>query len=931
MSPTLAVIFWGLLLSLAPVAFAQTIWTAQSGDWFQPASWSNGIPNLSSVAEINDGGAPQIDAGAAATKNLFLGFNAPDSGELLISGSGNLQNGNLLAVGYAGRGTMTASSGGAISDVFGHAGYLAGSCGVVTVDGAGTSWKTELYLYIGFSGTGGLTIRNGAAVSQRLAFVGNNAGSSGTVVVDGVGSTWTGIGQIQIGSDGSGELTIRNRGAVADLVGYVGCSGTGTVLVDGQGSKWSNGDRLMVGDGGRGVLTIQNGAIVSNTEGFIGRLAGGEGEVIVDGAGSTWTNSVSLEIGESGTGTLMIVNGGAVASGDGLIAAGPRSRGNVTVDGHGSIWTSTLGINVYDTLTIQNRGTVVSDIAFVDGTAVLDGAGSTWTTGKVSVATSSSGSLTIRNGAVLSSADLAYIGSTGASTGTVVVDGTGSKWDNDFEQIQLYVGFYHAGTLDITNGGVVSTFALGVGAGLGSNGRLTVDGARTALDVRTNLYVGGGDFGAGPEPGGTGLVQIAHEGAVSSTTTTVFGQGTLVDDGVLKSRTLTIMPGGSLSGEGTISGNVGNAGQVEPGDSIGALAINGNYTQDSGGTLVLEISSSEAQDHLSIAGNALLDGTVEVRFVNGALPTRGQVFELLDVSGAVAGSFARVIFPDLRSGFQFSAQFVNGRYRITALSDGAPAAGFLNISTRGEVGSGDDALIAGFIITGTAEKKVIIRGLGPSLAVGGTPVPGRLNDPSLELRGNTGELISSNDNWADSSQRQEIIDSTIPPGDPHEAAIVATLAPGNYTAILRSVGNGAGIGVVEVYNLSSKPNADLANISTRGFVATGDEAMIGGFIVDDQDTPILLRALGPSLRQARVSDALADPTLELHNSNGDVIAFNNDWRETDEAIIQNTGIPPPSDKESAIIATLGPGHFTAILRGQNSGVGVALLEVYDLR
>ena len=269
------------------------------------------------------------------------------------------------------------------------------------------------------------------------------------------------------------------------------------------------------------------------------------------------------------------------------------------------------------------------------------------------------------------------------------------------------------------------------------------------------------------------------------------------------------------------------------------------------GKLVFEISgaSSDAQGHLSITGNATLDGTVEVRFTNGFLPLQGQVFDLIDVSGSISGSLVQVIFPDLRSGFQFSAQFVNGHYQITALGDGAPAAGLLNISTRGQVGLDDDALIAGFIVTGTTDKKVLIRGLGPSLAAGGLSLSDLLADPTLELHDQTGALITFNDNWMDSPQRQAIIDSMLAPSDDREAAILATLAPGSYTAILRGASGGTGLGIVEVYNLVPDPSSNLANISTRGLVNTGDQVLIGGFIVDDQNSIVLLRGLGPSLHR----------------------------------------------------------------------------------
>lgn len=478
--------------------------------------------------------------------------------------------------------------------------------------------------------------------------------------------------------------------------------------------------------------------------------------------------------------------------------------------------------------------------------------------------------------------------------------------------------------------GAGSTFSAGVGAG---EGLLLVDGSGSVLEVRANFSVGGADFGVGPESGGIGLVQITNGGAISSETTTVFGQGTIVNNGTLTPTSVAISPGGLLSGDGSVLGDVESAGQIAPGNPLGTLAIARNLTQNAAGKLVFAISgaSTGAQSHLSITGDAMIDGTVEVRFTDGFIPVQGQVFELIDVSGTVSGSFAQVIFPDLRSGFQFSAQFVSGRYQITALNNGAPAAGLLNISTRGQVGVNDDVLIAGFIVTGTTDKQVLIRGLGPSLAANGISPTDLLVDPILELRDEAGALISSNDNWMNSPERQAIIDSMLAPGDDREAAISMTLAPGSYTAILRGVGNGTGLGIVEVYNLSPDPDSSLANISTRGLVNTGDQVLIGGFIVDDQNASVLLRGLGPSLQPAGVDDALVNPTLEVHDSNGDLIASNDDWQQSDEAIIQNTGLAPLFPEESAVLTTLGPGAFTAILSGADESSGVGLLEIYNLR
>jgi hypothetical protein len=246
-----------------------------------------------------------------------------------------------------------------------------------------------------------------------------------------------------------------------------------------------------------------------------------------------------------------------------------------------------------------------------------------------------------------------------------------------------------------------------------------------------------------------------------------------------------------------------------------------------------------------------------------------------------------------------------------------------NISTRGRVETGDDVLIGGFIIAGAAPTQVLLRGIGPSL-----PLEGALADPILELHDGAGTLIARNDNWVNSPNKQAIIDTKIPPSDDRESAILRTLDPGPYTAILRGVNNTTGIGLIEAYDLDPAAGSELANISTRGLVRTGDNVMIGGFIlVGPSPQEVLVRAIGPSLP---VSGKLADPTLELFDGNGVLIASNDDWRDTQEAEIMATTIPPKRDAESAVLETLPPAAYTAIVRGKNETTGVALVEVYQL-
>jgi hypothetical protein len=254
---------------------------------------------------------------------------------------------------------------------------------------------------------------------------------------------------------------------------------------------------------------------------------------------------------------------------------------------------------------------------------------------------------------------------------------------------------------------------------------------------------------------------------------------------------------------------------------------------------------------------------------------------------------------------------------------GTLAASLANISSRAVVQTGDNVIIGGFIITGAQPKKVMVRAIGPSLNV-----PGKLSNPVLELY-NSSQLITSNDDWGSAPNAQEIIDSTIPPSNSQESAILMSLDPGAYTAIVRGVSGTTGTGLVEVYDLDRTVGSRLANISTRAFVQTGDNVLIGGFIVLGPDNlRVIVRGIGTSL--TGVALHLLDPMLELHDGNGTTLATNDNWRSTQESEIIATGIPPPNDAESAIVQLLSPGNYTAIVSGTSNTTGVGLVEVYGL-
>lgn len=254
---------------------------------------------------------------------------------------------------------------------------------------------------------------------------------------------------------------------------------------------------------------------------------------------------------------------------------------------------------------------------------------------------------------------------------------------------------------------------------------------------------------------------------------------------------------------------------------------------------------------------------------------------------------------------------------------------FGNISTRLNVGTGDNVLIGGFIITGAIPKRVIIRAIGPSLL--GQGISGAIADPYLELYDSSGQIIPTNDNWAEDADKEQIIEAGLAPSNVKESAILRTLSPGAYTALVRGANKGSGVALMELYDLDSGIGSRLANISTRGRVQTADNVMIAGVIVIGKNSEkVLVRAIGPSLAQAGVSGVLADPVLELHDANGSLITTNDNWRSSQQAEIQATGIAPTDDRESAILKTLAPGDYTAVVRGKNNTTGVALIEAYQL-
>ncbi len=301
------------------------------------------------------------------------------------------------------------------------------------------------------------------------------------------------------------------------------------------------------------------------------------------------------------------------------------------------------------------------------------------------------------------------------------------------------------------------------------------------------------------------------------------------------------------------------------------------------------------------------------------------------------GDYITIVSDDAGGDVAYAATF-NGEEDIYYARVAPLESQLLNISTRARVLSGDKVLIAGFIVDGTDPKQVLIRGLGPSLSNVGVT----LADPTLELHQGNNTLVTNND-WkirSDGTSQQAEIEATMAaPTNDLESAIITTLNPGEYTAILAGRNNGTGVGLIEVYDLTSGSNSELANISTRGFVDTDNNVMIGGVIVGGGrggGARIAVRAIGPSLANQGVQDPLADPTLELHDVNGALVATNDNWKTDDqsgrsqESVVRAAMLAPTNELESVIVAALAEGNYTAVVRGKNNTTGVGLVETYNL-
>ena len=495
--------------------------------------------------------------------------------------------------------------------------------------------------------------------------------------------------------------------------------------------------------------------------------------------------------------------------------------------------------------------------------------------------------------------------------------------------------------LTVDSGGTIIGMATNVGTKqviLSASNAAGTGTATLALDVQAITDNDGIDIISGSSvTGRTGALftyQVIATGinSAATTTTTALPPGLTIDSAT-----------GEISGTPSQDGSFGVEVTVHEGTRTATFSLQLTFTSDPGFPIITSASNvtlirGQPFSYTITAPNSADPVTDPTTFsISGSLPA-GLTFD--PATGTISGTFVNRIIKALSGGTIVglsvpSASVIGSVQLFASNSHGtgtqtltffAPLPQLLNISTRMQVLTDDKVLIGGFIITGNAPKKVILRAIGPSLTSFG--VTNALADPVLELH-LPDMTVVTNDNWKD-TQQTEIEATGLQPGSDEESAIVATLAPGVYTAIVNGKNGGTGIGLVEAYDLDQAADSTLANISTRGFVDTGDNVMIGGVIIGGETGQVLVRAIGPELTALGVNGALEDTTLELHDKDGALITSNDDWKETQQAVIEATGLAPKDDRESAILATLAPDIYTAIVRGKDGTTGVALVEVYNV-
>jgi T5SS/PEP-CTERM-associated repeat protein/autotransporter-associated beta strand protein len=838
---------------------------------------------------------------------------------------------------------------------------------------------------IGRNSAGRMEVHGGGTAWSDRGFLGLNSGTDGSALVTDVGSKWSNS-SLYVGLSGDGTLDVTNGGVVtsgADSFIGLTANTAGNATVSGAGSSWSVTGNLYIGGstsgaGGSGVLHLDNGGTVTAKSATVystGGLAIGPKPVLkaplniqggfmqfVLASNTIFPNNFTL-----GTGGLIVYTSGHPSTLSGSITG----SGGLAKQGGGGLGLGTLtltGASTYTGPTTVSTGKLVVNGSIKSAVTVNSGAtlGGSGKVGSVTVKQggkvapgNSPGQLTIEGDYTQESGAVLEMEIGGASPGTggydqLVVSGASSL--NGTLNLSLVNG-YRPAVGDkfaiITSGSETGTFSTINSSGFtvsskasGGGIQLTVMSVQPGIPVISSPTSASGTQGhpfsyqisATDSPTSYGASGLPAGLSVNTTTGLISGTPTVVGASSISISAKNSAGTGSATLTLTISAPPAPVVTTSAATNVGSTSATLHATVNpNGSTTSFQFTSSFRSFPVQDAGG----GTASVPFtmnVTGLMPKTQYHFSATATSQGGTNDGAEQTFTTLAGPTP------------TPSPTPTPPSQLLNLSTRKQVGAGDNVLIGGFIIAGTDAKKVIVRGLGPSLSNFG--VTGVLADPTLELhKGST--TVAANDNWKtkpDGSSQQAAIEATgIPPTNNLESAIVATLAAkplanggAGYTAILAGNGGGTGIGVLEIYDLAQAANSKLANISTRGFVGTGNDVLIGGFIpgpAGHSSIKVLVRALGPSLASAGVADPLLDPVVELHDGNGAVLRTNDNWKiddqtgQSQQAEITATGAPPTDNRESALVATLPPSNsgYTAIVRGAKSTTGVAVVEVYDLQ
>jgi hypothetical protein len=746
----------------------------------------------------------------------------------------------------------------------------------------------------------------------------SGSGSAYNILINGPASSGTVIQGNYIGTNAAGTASIVNS-----IIGIeIANNGSGTASNNVIGGTTAGARNVISGNSSIGI-DISDSSVTGNLiqGNYIGTNAAGTA-AIPNGTGISFLRAVNVVIGGTTAGAGNVISGNGsfgvrISNGGGSTGVGNLIQGN------------RIGTNAAGTAAIPNG------VGIQIESAQNHTIGGTTSSARNIISGNTSDGVIIVNGDPIATANVVEGNYIGTNAGGTAAIGNGQSG------IQIFglgaaigmntIGGPIAGACNVISGNAIDGITVSnasdvviqgnfIGTDVNGSGGLGNVAYGITFNSADNNLVGGTVAGAGNV--------IAFNGSINRNSGGVgvfLGTGNSILGNSIFSNTGANPPSNSNAGLGIDLGGDG-------------VTLNDPCDADSGANNlqnfpVLEsVSNSGGMTTINGTLNSVANTTYRIEFfANDSIdPTGyGEGQKFIGFKNVTTDSSCNISF--IASFPQIGA---NQRVTATATDPAGNTSEFsgaigqlLNLSTRMDVLTGNSVLIGGFIVGGTGTLDVLLRALGPTL--GQLGVAGFLGDPTLALYDGMGTLLMSNDNWKDTQQAAIMATGRAPPND-LESAILHTFTPGNYTAIVRGKNNTTGIGLIEAYDQEQAPAITLTNISTRGFVDTDQNVMIAGFISGNGIVKVIVRALGPTLSLLGVNNVLADPTLEVRDVQGNLLAFNDNWKDTQQAEIQASGKAPPNDKESAIVIERPPANTTAIVRGKNNTTGNALVEVYFL-